>query len=93
MDWGGTNYSTEKSWSDRVEPGDFFSSGSKGAVPYEDMIALSNATGNDLWLTVPALADDGYLRSLAALVRDRLLLPADAAAFVRAAGHQPGLPD
>ena len=41
-------------------------------VPYEIMIALANKTDKDIWITVPHLATEDYMRQLATLVRDTL---------------------
>ena len=38
-------------------------------VPYEHLVALANATDLDLWISVPHLADDGYVAGLARLLR------------------------
>lgn len=38
-------------------------------VAYEHLVALCNATGKDLWLCVPHLATDEYVRKLARLLR------------------------
>ena len=67
LDWTRTNQSVVSSWSERI-PSDRFGDGTF-FVSYEEMIALANETGDDIWLPVPALADDDYLRRLAALVR------------------------
>ena len=41
-------------------------------ICWEYCIALSNVTGKDLWLNVPVLATDDYVRNLAALVKSTL---------------------
>lgn len=71
MDWNSTNSSTISKWTERNTLYDMFW-GDKGGVPYEAQIQLSNETHNDLWLTVPHLADDDYVRNLATLVSQRL---------------------
>lgn len=38
-------------------------------VAYELMAALANAKGADLWVCVPLLADDGYVREMANLLK------------------------
>jgi hypothetical protein len=44
---------------------------SRGA-PYEYAIELGNRTHKDVWLNVPAGADDEFVRQLATLVKDKL---------------------
>ena len=68
MDWGCTNHSTQVHWADRPTP----ASASWGCVPYEVMIAEANASNADAWITLPAMADDDYVRRLVALARDTL---------------------
>ncbi len=43
-----------------------------GQVPYEVMADLANTLDRDIWICVPAMADDDYVRQLATLFRDRL---------------------
>jgi hypothetical protein len=71
MGWNSVNNSKESTWNNRVTPADFHW-GSMAGVPYELQIQLSNELKQDLWLTVPHLADDSYVRSLADLVRQQL---------------------
>ncbi|WP_165249011.1 NPCBM/NEW2 domain-containing protein [Paludisphaera soli] len=72
LDWTGTNNSLDSQWSQRTGPEDFFKGHGSSEVSYEEAVELSNESGNDMWLTIPALADDDYVANLAALVRDRL---------------------
>jgi hypothetical protein len=83
MDWGATNASPQQDWSDRRVPGHAFMSGilnprapapatdgnRETGVAWEHMVALSNATGRDLWINVPHLATDDYVTRLARLIR------------------------
>ena len=83
MDWGATNASPQRDWSDRRLPSHIFMNGvindrapAAGAqgdretgVAYEHMIALCNATGRNLWINVPHLATDTYIENLAKLIR------------------------
>ena len=83
MDWGATNASPQQDWSDRRLPAHVFMSGvlnprapapgSDGnretGVAWELMVALSNATGRDLWINVPHLASSDYITRLAKLIR------------------------
>ena len=43
-----------------------------GQVPYEVMCRLAEVTGRDIWLCLPAMADDDYVRRTAELFRDKL---------------------
>jgi hypothetical protein len=70
MDWMDTNNSEVRTWDDRPKPSDW-SWGVKG-VPAEIMIDLANRTGRDPWFCMPHLADDGYVRSFAKLVKSKL---------------------
>ncbi|MEI8309286.1 MAG: hypothetical protein WCH98_00880 [Verrucomicrobiota bacterium] len=72
MDWMRTNNATEnKTWADRTLPGDVRYTGKSG-VPLEVMIALCNATGSNGWFCIPHLADDDYIRKMAALIFEKL---------------------
>ncbi len=71
MGWNNTNNSKVSSWSDRTKGSDMFWGGASG-VPYEYQIQLSNQTKEDLWITVPHLADDNYVRNLAYMVKQQL---------------------
>ncbi len=69
MDFLQTNHSTLSHWSERPTRGTpLYSEGNNKGAPYEDLIDLCNAVSADLWLTVPALADDDYRTHLADLV-------------------------
>ncbi len=71
MDWGQTNDSTLVRWSDRTTPDSIRQSGPHG-VALEHMIDLVNELGADPWFCMPHLADDGFVRSFAGLVKERL---------------------
>lgn len=71
MCWTGVNTSGPVEWSERVGPDDFLATG-PGGVAYEEVIALANEAGVDLWLNVPDTASDDFAQKLATLVRDRL---------------------
>ena len=70
MDYLDTNDSLIKTWDDRVKPTDATYTVKGG--PYEFAIELGNRTGKDIWLCVPALADDEHVRKLGELVRTKL---------------------
>jgi hypothetical protein len=71
MDWFRTNGSTLASWTDRPIPTDAFFGTSKG-VPIEIAVQLSNAVSADAWMNVPVMADDNFIRQMAALVHGQL---------------------
>lgn len=68
MDFMNTNLNPQVSWSDRTKPNFFGSTGEKGQS-WEVLIALANEANRDVWLNVPARADDDYIRKLAQLVK------------------------
>jgi len=73
MDWELTNNSQITSWSQRGQSNQITGASLTGRpIDYESMIDLGNQTGNDIWLNVPALADDDFIKNLADLVRDKL---------------------
>ena len=69
MDWMHTNGSEVEAWDDRPKMDDM--SWWHG-IPPEVMVDLANRTGNNAWFCMPHLADDGYVRSFAELVKGRL---------------------
>jgi hypothetical protein len=71
MDWLGTNGNTLASWSHRPTLSSAFW-GTANGVPIEAAVALANAISADAWLNTPIMADDGYIRQMAALVHDEL---------------------
>jgi hypothetical protein len=71
MDWGGTNGSPLKNWSERTTPTSYSQHTDKG-VALEYMIQLANAVQADPWFTMPHQATDDYVRQFATMVRDRL---------------------
>ncbi len=71
MDWGQTNYSPLSDWSDRAKPEDITFTAGKG-YPYEHMIELSNRLHKDIWICIPHLADDEYIRNLSELLSENL---------------------
>ena len=68
MDFTSTNSNAQQRWDERTKPNHFGDTGTNGQS-WELMIALANATGRDIWLNVPARADDDYIRKLAQLVK------------------------
>lgn len=73
MQWGNTNNSKLKDWSERRRP-DFSTqaTGGKG-VAYEHMIELANKQASDLWINVPHEASDDYVRQMAVLFKENVL--------------------
>jgi len=67
MDWNATNNQTKSDWSERTTL-DTFHWGGEAGVPYELQIAYSNQLQQDMWVTVPHLADDNYVQQLAQLI-------------------------
>ncbi len=71
MDWGLTNNSEMRHWSDRTQP-DFYTYTSRSGVPYEWWIELCNQKKADAWICVPHLASEDYITQMATLFRDNL---------------------
>ena len=71
MDWEATNNSTLANWSDRATLTSATQATSKG-VALEYLIQLANTLKIDPWFTLPAQANDDYVRNFATMVRDRL---------------------
>ncbi len=78
MDWNATNSSKASRWSER-RPADYLvqTPGWRprlpmGGMAYELMVAVCNECGKDMWMCVPHLADDEYMRELAQFLKDRL---------------------
>jgi hypothetical protein len=69
MDWMGTNGSKAQHWQDRPRPAD---QRWTEAVPAEVLARLANEIGADLWVTLPHLADDAYVRGFARLMYEAL---------------------
>src|SRR5439155_15705415 len=58
-------------WEERCKPTDPQYTGNNGG-PYEIAIELGNRADKDIWLNIPALADDDFVRQIGQLVRDKL---------------------
>jgi PA14 domain len=71
MDMKATNGNQATTWDQRSKPTDACYTGPYG-VPWETCIDLGNAVGRDIWVNIPAHADDTYVRSLAKLIDTRL---------------------
>ena len=68
MDWNQTNGSTITSWNQRETPASLHWDN----VPIEVEVALGNKIHSDIWVNIPAMADDDYVRQLTTYVRDNL---------------------
>ena len=71
MDWDNTNGNTAIAWRDRTPPS-FASQQRPNGAAWEYAILLCNTLNKDMWVNVPVGASDGYVRSLATLLRDTL---------------------
>jgi hypothetical protein len=63
MDWIKTNKSTLANWADRPSAAHF--GASPNGNPYEHIALLANLTGKDIWINVPELATDAFVKSFA----------------------------
>ena len=73
MDFLDTNANPSRNWSERTTPASATQAGETGAA-YEYAVQIANELGKDIWINVPALVDDAYVRSLAELLH-RTLAP------------------
>lgn len=71
MDYLRTNDNQNVRWDQRCKVEDAQYTGPRGA-PFELAIELGNLMDKDIWLCVPALADDDFIRQLGALIREKL---------------------
>ncbi|MFO0856699.1 MAG: hypothetical protein U0640_04990 [Phycisphaerales bacterium] len=71
MPWTKTNDSTISRWSQRTRVEDA-TYRAKSGVPYEICVQLCNLQHQDMWINVPHMADDAFVRELARLIRDNL---------------------
>ena len=67
MDWRSTNGNTELTWANRTLPSRVSYVTSTG-IPWEACVALANRVGRDLWINIPAMADDEYIVQLGTLL-------------------------
>lgn len=77
MDLTITNNSKVTTWAQRTSPTWATHKGPKlsgleTGMPWEDACSIASATGKDLWINVPAQADDTYISSLATLLKANL---------------------
>jgi len=71
MDMQATNFSVNSSWDDRPLPGWTTQAGPKGTA-LEYLLEISVRAGASPWLCLPHLADEGYAKAMARLIRDTL---------------------
>ncbi|KEJ89261.1 hypothetical protein [Sulfitobacter donghicola] len=70
MDWMETNNSAQSKWELRPLKQD--ASWAHHGVPLEVMMGLAGELGKDIWINIPHLADDTYVRNFAQTVREGL---------------------
>lgn len=68
MVWGMTNNNPTVTWADRTTPKSYTQARRQGCT-LEYMVKLSNETGKNLWISIPHLATDDYVRKAAQLLR------------------------
>ncbi|MBZ8119289.1 hypothetical protein KUD11_11615 [Roseovarius sp. LXJ103] len=78
MDWMNTNDHGPVAWEARARVSDF--SYTRHGAPVEIMSALAAEVGADLWINIPHLADDAYVRTYAEALR--AVLPEGSRAYV-----------
>jgi hypothetical protein len=71
VDFLRANGSPVRHWNERTTPASATQASDKGAA-YEYAIQMANDLGKDIWINIPVLADDQYVRSLAGLLRQSL---------------------
>ncbi|MGL4490157.1 MAG: calcium-binding protein [Rhizobiaceae bacterium] len=72
-DWQGTNFSTVTNWTRNDETADqaFWIREGRG-MPYELLVEVANESRSDLWINIPHMATDEYMRKAAQYVKDNL---------------------
>ena len=75
MDYLATNNNVQAAWADRTKPTDVkldpyqkTSSRGKGG-PLELAVALGNQAGKDIWINIPAMANNDYITKVAQLIK------------------------
>ncbi len=71
MDWQQTNWQAVKEWADRPKPSMFSRCSAKG-VPLEEIVLLANETKRNVWVNIPLMANDDYVKQFATFLRDKL---------------------
>ena len=72
-DWQGTNFSkvTDFTPNDMTADQAFWVKEGRG-MPYELLVEVANQAHSDLWINIPHMATDDYMRKVAAYVKDHL---------------------
>ena len=72
-DWQGTNFSQTTDWVPSEETADqaFWVHQERG-MPYELLVEAANQSRSDLWINIPHMATDQYMREAAQYVKDHL---------------------
>ena len=72
-DWQGTNTSQVTDWSAEIETADqaFWVRDGRG-MPYELLVEVANQSRSDLWINIPHMATDDYMREVAEYVKANL---------------------
>lgn len=72
-DWQGTNFSKVTGWTNNDQTTDqaFWVKDGRG-MPYELLVEVANQTRSDLWINIPHMATDDYIRKAAQFVKDNL---------------------
>lgn len=71
MQWQNINFTTVEDWAERPTPGDATQATERG-VSAEYLVELGNTTGKAIWLCIPRLATDDYVRQFARFVAENL---------------------
>ncbi len=69
--WRPTQPNPDIQWNQRVQVSDVRYSSLAG-LPWEMLITLANQTRKDIWVNIPHMANDEYVRQLAALLKSEL---------------------
>ncbi len=72
-DWQGTNSSQVTDWGQNVVTADqaLWIKDGRG-MPYELLVEVANQSKSDLWINIPHMATDDYIRNAAAYVKEHL---------------------
>jgi RTX calcium-binding nonapeptide repeat (4 copies) len=72
-DWQGTNFSKVTDWTDNDATADqaFWVKDGRG-MPFELLVEAANQSRSDLWINIPHMATDEYMRKAAQYVKDHL---------------------
>lgn len=72
MDMTMTNSSPIQNWADRRKPTDCFQTGTKNGIKvgiaYEKAIQICNEFGKDMWINIPPMATEDFVKKLAMLI-------------------------